>query len=75
MTLTLFLACALALLILVHAYVTRLSRGAALVLLLLPLVFTGRALLTGRIYAPVELTYTTEPLYGRYSIVSKDAAT
>ena len=63
MTVVLYLATALALLVLAHACVTRLSRGAALVLLLLPLLFTGRALLTGRIYAPVELTYTTEPLY------------
>ena len=63
MTLTLYLATALALLFLAHACVTRLSRAMALVLLLLPLVFTGRALLTGRVYAPVELTYTSEPLW------------
>ncbi|HEX3069626.1 MAG TPA: YfhO family protein [Thermoanaerobaculia bacterium] len=63
MTLFLYLATAVALLVLVHACVTRLTRGAALVLLFLPLVFTGRALLTGRVYAPVELTYTSEPLY------------
>jgi hypothetical protein len=35
---------------------------AAAVLVLLPLVFTGRALLTGRIYAPIDLAYTSEPL-------------
>ena len=64
MTLTLYLLTAIALLLLAHTCVTRLTRGAALALLLLPLVFTGRALLTGRVYAPVELTYTTEPLYG-----------
>jgi hypothetical protein len=63
MTLFLYLATALGLLALAHVYITRLTRGAALVLLLLPLVFTGRALLTGRVYAPVELTYTSEPLY------------
>lgn len=63
MTVVLYLATAIALLVLAHAYITRLSRGAALVLLLLPLVFTGRALLTGRVYAPVELTYTSQPLY------------
>ena len=62
MTLIVYLASAIVLLVLAHAYVTRLSRGVALVLLLLPLVFTGRALLTGRVYAPVELTYTSEPL-------------
>jgi hypothetical protein len=38
-------------------YVQRLSRGAALALLLLPLVFTGRALLTDRVYAPLDLSY------------------
>lgn len=62
MPLLLYLATAIALLFLAHAYVTRLTRAMALVLLLLPLVFTGRALLTGRVYAPVELAYTTEPL-------------
>ena len=64
MTLLLYLASALAMLFLAHACVTRLTRGTALVLLLLPLLFTGRALLTGRVYAPVELAYTTEPLNG-----------
>jgi hypothetical protein len=63
MTALLYFATALALLVLAHAYLTRLSRAVALVILLLPLVFTGRALMTGRVYAPVELTYTTEPLY------------
>src|SRR5216684_8582231 len=64
MTVVLYLLTAAALLFLAHACVTRLTRGAALVLLLLPLLFTGRALLTGRVYAPVELAYTTEPLNG-----------
>jgi hypothetical protein len=35
---------------------------AALVLLLLPFCFMGRALLTGRIYAPIDLPYMSEPL-------------
>lgn len=64
MPLLLYLAAAIALLFLVHACITRLTRAIALVILLLPLVFTGRALLTGRVYAPVELAYTTEPLNG-----------
>jgi Bacterial membrane protein YfhO len=63
MTLTLYLAAAIALLFLAHACITRLSRAMAIAILLLPLVFTGRALLTGRIYAPVELTYTSQPLW------------
>src|SRR3954453_5060520 len=62
MTLILYLLTASVLLGIVHTYVTRLTRWAALALLLLPLVFTGRALLTGRVYAPVELAYMTEPL-------------
>jgi hypothetical protein len=62
MTLLLYLLTAAVLLGIVHAQVTRLTRWAALVLLLMPLVFTGGALLTGRVYAPVELAYTTEPL-------------
>jgi len=38
------------------------SRAAALVLILLPLCLTGRALLTGRVYAPIDLNYHFEPL-------------
>jgi hypothetical protein len=63
MTVVLCFLTATALLVLTHVFITRLSLGAALALLLLPLIFTGRALFTGRVYAPVELTYTTEPLY------------
>jgi hypothetical protein len=39
-----------------------LSWRAAAALALLPLCFTGRALLTGRVYAPLDLAYTNEPL-------------
>ena len=39
-----------------------LSRAAALALLLLPMVFTGRALLTNRVYAPIDLPFQYEPL-------------
>src|SRR5438067_12229711 len=38
------------------------SRTAAIVLVLLPLCFTGRALLTGKVYAPVDLPFMSEPL-------------
>ena len=38
--------------------------AAAVVLVLLPLCFTGRALLTGRAYAPIDLPYATPPLQG-----------
>jgi hypothetical protein len=57
-----YFASAAALLALAHRFVAPLTRGAALVLLLLPLVLTGRALLTGRIYAPVEMPWTSQPL-------------
>lgn len=38
------------------------SRRAALALAALPLLFVGPALFTGRIYAPFNLSYSTEPL-------------
>jgi len=41
---------------------TPISMRFAAALLLLPVVFTGRALLTGRIYAPTDLAYQAEPL-------------
>lgn len=62
MTVILYLLTAAVILGIVHVYVTPLTRWAALALLLFPLVFTGRALLTGRVYAPVEMAYMTEPL-------------
>ena len=58
----LYFSTAAALLLLLHRFVTALSRGAAIALLLLPLCFTGRAMLTGRVYAPVDLPYGAEPL-------------
>jgi len=43
-------------------WVQPVTLGAALALLLLPLCFTGSAMLTGRIYAPADLPYLSEPL-------------
>src|SRR3954471_20186102 len=62
MVLILYLLTAAVLLGIAHTYVARLKRWAALALLLLPLAFTGRALLTGRVYGSGELAYMTEPL-------------
>jgi len=62
-TAVLYAATAIVLLWLADRYVLPISRGAAITLLLLPLVFTGRAVLTGRAYAPVEMPYMTRPLY------------
>ena len=42
--------------------ITRFSRAAAIVMLLLPLLFTGRALFTGGVYGPVDLAYVADPL-------------
>ncbi len=39
-----------------------LSTAAAIVLFLLPLCFTGRALLTGQVYGPIDLPLMAEPL-------------
>jgi hypothetical protein len=61
-TALLYFATALVCLWIVDRYVTPVSRWAAIVLLLLPLAFTGKALLTGRVYAPVDLALDAEPL-------------
>ena len=45
-----------------HRFVQPVPRAAALVLLLLPTLFTGRALFTGRVYAPIDLNYHFDPL-------------
>jgi Bacterial membrane protein YfhO len=58
----LYTAVTLALIAVWRRTVTPMGRTAALVLILLPLCFTGRALLTGRVYAPIDLPYVSEPL-------------
>jgi hypothetical protein len=58
----LYAATAVALLFLADRYVGSISRGMAAALLLLPLLFTGRAVFTGGVYAPVELPYEVPPL-------------
>ncbi len=62
MSALLYAATALLLLWISHRLLTPLSRVAMIVLLLLPLCVTGRALLTGGIFGPVDLPYFTEPL-------------
>jgi len=47
---------------LVHRFVRPMSKMAAIILLLLPLCFSGRALLTGRVYSPIDLPFQAEPL-------------
>jgi len=58
----LYFVTAIALLALCARAIRDFSRAAAIALLLLPLAFTGRALLTGRVYAPVEMSYLFQPL-------------
>jgi hypothetical protein len=60
--LLLYLATTIALIAAWRRFVQPMSRTAAIVLVLLPLCFTGRALLTGRVYAPVDLPFMSEPL-------------
>lgn len=62
MALVVYLVTALLLLWVSDRQLRPITRGAALVLILLPLCFTGRALLTGAVYGPVDLAYVTEPL-------------
>jgi hypothetical protein len=62
MSFLLYVATALLLLWFARRELMPVSRGAALALLLLPLCMTGRALLTGGVFGPVDLPYLTEPL-------------
>ena len=45
-----------------HRRVQPITIAATIVLVLLPFCFTGRALLTGQVYAPVDLPFMSEPL-------------
>ena len=58
----LYLALALALLLTWDRFVARISAAAAIALILIPFCFTGRALLTGKVYAPIDLPFMSEPL-------------
>lgn len=58
----LYVPVAVALIALWHRYVQPIRTAAAIALVLLPLCFTGRALLTGRVYGPIDLPYMSEPL-------------
>jgi hypothetical protein len=62
LTLLLYSITAGALLWLSHRRILPLSRAAAAILFLIPFVFTGYALLTSRVYAPVDHPWETVPL-------------
>lgn len=57
----LYLVTSVTLIALWRRYVHPMSNAAALVLFLLPFCFTGRALLTGRVYAPIDMPLLAEP--------------
>jgi hypothetical protein len=57
----LYLLSAVSALLLVRRFLA-LSRPVAAVLILLPLCLTGRALVTGDVYAPIDLAYHFDPL-------------
>jgi hypothetical protein len=57
----LYLAAAAVIVVLWHRRVQAIPRAAAIVLVILPLLFTGRAMLTGRVYGPVDLLYLDGP--------------
>ena len=62
MSLLLYIAVALLLLWIAHRALMPLSRVAMIALLLLPTCVTGKALVTGGVFGPVDLPYFTEPL-------------
>ncbi len=62
MSLLLYASTAVILLLFAHRFVARISPVAAIILLLAPLGFTGRALLTGGVYGPLDHAYRSEPL-------------
>ncbi|HSP13144.1 MAG TPA: YfhO family protein [Thermoanaerobaculia bacterium] len=62
MILLLYAATAAAALVICHRFVRPVSRIAAALLVLLPFCFTGFALVTDRVYAPIDIAYASEPL-------------
>ena len=62
MALALYAVTAIALLLLSHRSIRPISRLAAALLFLLPFVFTGYALVTSRVYGPIDQPYGSHPL-------------
>ena len=62
MALVLYLAVTAAIVFVWSRRIAPISRGAAVALLLLPMTFTGRALLTNRVYGPIDLPFQFPPL-------------
>src|SRR4029453_388365 len=62
-SLVVYAGTAAVLLLLFDRFVVPLRRRVALLLAIAPLLFTGQALLTGRILAPLALAYQAQPLH------------
>jgi hypothetical protein len=62
LAIVLYVAVTVVLIAVWRRFVHPVSNAAALALVLLPLCFTGRALLSGRVYAPIDLPFASEPL-------------
>ena len=60
--LLLYLTVSLAIVLAWNRWIQPLSGAAAMVVVLLPLCFTGKALLTGAVYAPIDLPFMSDPL-------------
>jgi len=63
MALLLYLATTLILIAIWNRWVQRVPMAMAVALIALPLLFTGRAILTGRTYAPADIAFMAEPLH------------
>ena len=59
--LAVYFGTAIVLCLLAHRFVRRISPLAAVFLVLAPLLMTGKAMLTGGVYAPLDITYVSEP--------------
>lgn len=64
MPILLYVSTAMAVLCLVHGFVVRITRPAALVLVVLPLAVVGYALVTGGVYGPADHVYQFPPHAG-----------
>jgi len=60
-SLAVYVGAAALFLFLAHRFVLPLSRRAALVVAAAPLLFTGRAMLTGGVYGPIDILYNGYP--------------
>jgi hypothetical protein len=58
----LYLVTSIALTALWRRFIRPMTNAAAIVIVLLPFCFCGRALLTGRVYAPIDMPFMSEPL-------------